>query len=216
VDEPVKPRRAYRSPRRREQAEQTRQRIVEAAARRFVERGYAGTTISAVAEDAGVAAETVYATFRTKAELLRAVVGAAARGPGETPILEQPGPAAVAAERDQREQLRRFAADVTARLARTAPVLAVLQAAAPGEPALAEVYADLHAARRRNLERLVEQLEANGPLALDGDAALRTVWALASPELYALATGAGGWTRETYEAWLAERLADALLPGDPR
>src|SRR3954470_15014376 len=125
MSEPVKPRRAYDSTRRREAAEQTRQRILAAARERFLAEGYAGTTIAAVAADAGTAAETVYANFRTKPALLEAVVRAAARGEEPAEIPDQAGPRAAAAADDPREQLRGFAGDVALRLERVGPLLRV-------------------------------------------------------------------------------------------
>src|SRR4051794_2747773 len=166
MPEPVK--RRYDSERRREAAAQTRARILEAAGARFVAHGYGGTTIAAVAADAGHAAETVYATFGSKPALLEALVRAAARGPEEAEILEQGGPARVAATADPAERLRGFAADVTQRLQRVGPLLAVLAAAAASEPALAALYRELHDARLRNLATLVPGDEA----------AAETIWAL--------------------------------------
>src|SRR5881409_2180584 len=55
---------------RRERAKATQWRIVKAAYTLFCERGYAGTTIAQIAEAAGVAVQTVYFTFHTKAALL--------------------------------------------------------------------------------------------------------------------------------------------------
>src|SRR5512132_3010793 len=77
MGERVKRRRPYRSAVRAEQAQRTRARIVEAARALFLERGVAATTITSVAEAAGVAPETVYAVFRSKGGLLEAVVLAA-------------------------------------------------------------------------------------------------------------------------------------------
>jgi AcrR family transcriptional regulator len=205
-------RRPYRSRLRQEAAQVTRRRVVDAARARFASAGYGGTTIAAVAADAGVAAETVYAAFGSKAALLEAVVRDAARGPAEAEILDQEGPGRVASAVDQREQLRLFALDVSARLARVAPLVAVVAAAAPSEPALAGVHRALHEARRANLAVLVAQLAANGPLRCEAAAATDAVWALASPELYALLTGAGGYDGARFAAWLAEALERLLLP----
>src|SRR5450755_1637491 len=47
--------------------------MIEAAYRLFMRDGYDATTMQAVAEEAGVAVQTVYFTFRTKAGLLREV-----------------------------------------------------------------------------------------------------------------------------------------------
>jgi hypothetical protein len=70
------------------------------------------------------------------------------------------------------------------------------------------------ATRRRNLATLVAALRANGPLALDDEAAIDTVWALTSPELHQLLVGLRGWSRRRYTTWLAERLTTILVrPG---
>ena len=212
MSEPVKPRRSYNSERRREAALQTRRRILDAAAARFVEHGFAGTTIAAIAADASTAAETVYAAFGSKAALLGEVVGRAARGGDDAPILEQEGPRRVAAAGTQREQLELFAEDISRRLERTGPLLQVVASAAPGEPALAELYERIHAARLANIRSIPEQLARNGPLRVDDEVAAETAWALTSPELYVLLTGVRGWSRERYATWLADSLG-ALLSG---
>ena len=72
--------RPYRSARRREQAGETRQRIIRAAHDLFVNQGYGRTTMADVANAAGVAVETVYAAFRNKPTLLRQVWYATFRG----------------------------------------------------------------------------------------------------------------------------------------
>ena len=211
MPEPVKRRRPYNSERRREAALQTRARILEAAAARFVEHGFAGTTIAAVASDAASAPETVYAIFGNKVALLEAVVRGAGRGAEGRQILQQEGPARVAAAGTQREQLALFADDISRRLSRTAPLLAVVGAAAPGEPALAELARRLHKARLANLRTVAGLLERHGPLRLEAEEASETIWALASPELYLLLSEQRGWSRTRYAEWLADSLAALLL-----
>jgi AcrR family transcriptional regulator len=208
----VKRRRPYRSERRREQAEQTRARVLDAAAGLFRERGWEGTSIAAIAASAGVSAETVYAGFGTKRALLGELVGRAVRGDDPRPVPEQAKPRALASLTDPHEQLRLFAADISQRLERAAPLVAVVSSAARGEPELAELLANLHAVRRRNLRTLVAALEANGPLRVPASKALDTVWALTSPELHQLLVRTRGWKRRRYAGWLAESLAALLLP----
>ncbi|HSD77317.1 MAG TPA: helix-turn-helix domain-containing protein [Solirubrobacteraceae bacterium] len=211
----VKPRR-YRSERRREQAEQTRRRIIGAAAKLFEERGYEGASIAAIAEEAGVSQETVYARFRNKRTLLGELVRGAVRGDDPAPVPQQAGPRAIAAATDQREQLRLFAADIVLRLERAAPVVAIVAGASRSEPELAELLARLHADRLRNLRVLVHAVAGNGPLRLGEDAAVETVWALTSPELHQLLSRVRGWTRRRYRDWLADSLAQLLLPESGR
>ena len=206
----VKPRR-YRSERRREQAEQTRLRVLDAAAELFDQRGYDGASIAAIADAAGVAPETVYARFGNKRTLLGELVARAVRGDDPAPVPEQAGPRAVAAATDQHEQLRLFAADIVLRLERAAPLVAIVSGAARAEPELAELLDRLHGVRLQNLRGLVDAVAANAPLRLPLDEAAETVWALTSPELHQVLTRVRGWTRSRYCEWLAGSLARLLL-----
>ena len=204
-------RRPYRSPRREKQAEETRLLVLDAAERLFKERGYVGTSVAAVAAAAGVSAETVYGHFGSKRVLLGELFRRAVRGADPAPVPEQEVPRRLAAVTDPEEQLRLFAADVTPRLERGAPLVAVLAAAAQSDPELAELLATLHADRLKNLRVLVDALAANGALRLPADDALETVWALTSPELQQLLVRERGWTRRRYEEWLVASLARLLL-----
>jgi AcrR family transcriptional regulator len=203
--------RPYRSERRRRQAEQTRLAILAAAGAVFRDRGYERASIAAIAAAAGVADETVYGHFRNKRTLLGELVQRAVRGEDPRPVPEQEAPRALTELADQREQLRAFAADIVRRLERAAPLVAVVAAAAPGEPELAELLETLHAHRLRNLRVLVDALAANGPLRVSRTEAAETVWALTSPELHQLLTRQRGWSRRRYVNWLGECLGALLV-----
>src|SRR6266508_46935 len=82
------PRRRYDTTRRQAQAAQTRQDIVAAAQRVFLERGYSGATLTAIAQAAGVVVETIYRGFGSKASLFKVVVRAAVAG-GAAPELAE-------------------------------------------------------------------------------------------------------------------------------
>ncbi|MBA2577261.1 MAG: helix-turn-helix transcriptional regulator, partial [Euzebyaceae bacterium] len=60
-----------RRPRRADKARATRRRIVDAAGDLLVQHGYAGTTLEAIAEQAGVAVQTVYFHFGNKRTVLK-------------------------------------------------------------------------------------------------------------------------------------------------
>lgn len=210
MSRPVK-RRAYRSEHRQGLAEQTRSRVLEAAAEVFAERGYGGASISAIAAAAGVSPETIYVRFGNKRTLLGELVQRAVRGDDPAPVLEQPGFKAVAAESNQRKQLDLFAADIVIRLERAAPLLAVVTEAARSEPELAVLLERMHGGRLDNFHALVKVLASNGRLRVSKADAAETIWALTSPELHQLLTGVRGWTRERYTRWLARSLADLLL-----
>lgn len=203
--------RPYRSERRREQAEQTREHVLAAGRALFLERGYEGASIASIADAAGVSVETIYARFGNKRAILGELVRRAVRGDDPRPVPEQEGPRAVVAATDQREQLRIFADDIALRLQRAAPLVAVASAAARSDPALAELMSRLHADRARNLRVLIDALHRNGPLRIEVDEAVETVWALTSPELHQLLVGIRRWSRARYAAWLAAALAALLL-----
>lgn len=211
MNRPVK--RAYRSEHRQGLAEQTRTRVLDAAAEVFARRGYGKASIAAIAEAAGVSPETIYVRFGNKRTLLGELVQYAVRGSEPGPVLKQTGFAQVVAETDQREQLRLFASDIGLRLERAAPLNTIVSEAARSEPELAELLDRLRSDRLKNLGRLVDALASNGPLKLSKSEATETVWALTSPELHQLLTEARGWSRKRYAGWLADSLA-ALLLGD--
>jgi AcrR family transcriptional regulator len=204
-------RRPYRSRVRQEQAERTRSQILDAAAKLFVERGYDQASIAAIATEAGVSPETVYARFRNKRTLIGELMQRTVRGSDPRPIPEQDAPRALAAETDQRVQLRLFAGDLVSRMERAAPLAAVVASAARSDPELAKLYARLQRNRLENMATFVDALAANGPLRVPGDQALDTVWALTSPELHQLLLGTRGWTSDHYRDWLVDSLVATLL-----
>src|SRR5437764_644034 len=96
--------------RRARRAAETHARIVEAAGALFAERGYGGTTIEAVAAQADVAVETVYARFKNKRNLLGAYLDVAIVGDADAvPLLDRDELQQVRRTTDQRERLRRLA-----------------------------------------------------------------------------------------------------------
>ena len=72
--------RAYDASSRRKSAEGTRQSIIDAARRLFLDKGYAATTMPAIAQAAGIALDTVYATVGKKATLFRLLIEMAISG----------------------------------------------------------------------------------------------------------------------------------------
>src|SRR5215472_13049920 len=82
--------RRYRSSVRDAQARRTRRRVLDAATAVFLDRGYGGATIRAVAAGAEVSVPTVEALFGTKARLLKAAIDVAIAGDDEpVPVLDR-------------------------------------------------------------------------------------------------------------------------------
>ena len=132
------PTRPYNATRRREQAEQTRMRILDTARDLFVDRGYGRTTVADIARDAGVAAETVYAAFRNKPTLLHHVWYTTFRGDdANVRLLHRPEIQAVLAEPDLATRLRLHVRTMVPVMRRFTPLLRAIEAAAANEPARA-------------------------------------------------------------------------------
>ena len=101
MPEPVKPTRRYDSPRRRQQAADTRRDILAAAERLFTRTASAATTMAAIAREAGVALKTVYLAFDSKSGLLRELWHLLLRGDDEqAPVGERSWYQEVLDERD--------------------------------------------------------------------------------------------------------------------
>src|ERR1700681_4691798 len=81
----VKSKRSYNASLRRAQAQHSHDRIVEMAQQRFLRDGYGPTTISAIAEDAGVSVDTIYKSFGGKPGLILAMAARALLGTGPVP-----------------------------------------------------------------------------------------------------------------------------------
>jgi len=215
VNRPVKTQIAPRT-RRAERAEQTRRRIVEAATGLFDSRGYAATTMEAIAERADVAVETVYSRFRTKANLLDAILEPAIVGGTEgRDLFNRPEIAEIRRCTDQLAQVRMLARFSRGILQRTAVAHRILRSAAASDPTAAELQR--RDAKRRGDGQLVyiQMLLANGPLrdGLTADDAATTYSALSNPNTYALLTSERGWNSDKFEQWLGDSLTLLLLRG---
>src|SRR5437879_12234637 len=106
----------------------------------FLKRGYATTTMAAIAAAAGVSIETIYLSIGGKAGLVRYLVETALSGTDEpVPPVERAGVREVRAEPDPRQELRLFARMVRPMLERLAPIWFGVLEAAPSHKALSSV-----------------------------------------------------------------------------
>jgi TetR/AcrR family transcriptional regulator of autoinduction and epiphytic fitness len=209
----VKPR-TYEGSNRARQALETRRRIVEAAARLFVRDGYAATSISAIAAEAGVAVPTVYASLRSKANILRAVVDLTVRGDDESvPLASRPAWQEIERQGDPRERLAMFARLHRQICDREAAVFAQIEAAAGADPEATELLAEHDRSRYETQRRLARRLHRDGHLrpGLSARRAADTIWTLASERTYLALVRDRGWRPGDYERWVAEQLVAALL-----
>ena len=210
------PKRLYDSTRRQAQADETRRHILEAARKLFLERGYAGATAEAIAAEAGVALQTVYAIFKSKRKILVSLMNVSSPTGDEdhVPITERSGPRAVAREPDQRRQLQMFAEIVAYNLDQVAVISKILVDAARTEVEIDRILQKLNKQRLEHMTLAVRQIAAHGPFRenMDEASATDTVWTLTSPEVFLLLTRDRGWSKEQYAQWLGNILIRTLLP----
>jgi AcrR family transcriptional regulator len=214
----VKPRRRYDNRRRQEQARQARRRILHAAHGLFVDQGYPGTTMAAVAGAAGVSVETVYKAFGSKAALAKKVWDVTLVGDDEpVPLAQRPEFTAVTGDPDPHRMLAGYAAIGRVLLERLGPLQRViLEGAQAGDPELRELMATIDRERLAGATGFVAKLTERGALrqGLDPEAARDILWTLISPEVCRLLVDGRGWSLDRWERWLADTLAAVLL--DPR
>ena len=212
----VAARRGYDASRRQAAARETRRVILSAAEGLFLERGYARTTMTAIARAAGVSVETLYLSVGPKAAIVRNLVEAALSGT-EVPV---PGPERdwvrkFTAEPDPRRKVQRFAAPAIRALhERLAPIWAVLIEAAPGDAELRSLVEELTQRRVSHMRLMAQHLADQGGLrrGLPVETAADVLWATNSPEFYELFVGGRGWSPAAFEAWLADTWIRLLLP----
>jgi AcrR family transcriptional regulator len=205
-------RRSYSSPLRADQAEQTRRRILASAFSLFAMGGYAGTTIAAVAEDAGVSPETIYQGFGGKRGLLEGAIEMAIDGAEDGDASQERWRAAVAELPTARERLDMIV-DYSCRiLARTRPLHSVIRGAADKEPFAADLGRRLLVDRlAAQTERIATYLAGDLRPGLSVEEAGQRYCVLASPELYNLLTVELGWTADEHREWLTTLLEKDLL-----
>ncbi|MGP0028762.1 MAG: TetR/AcrR family transcriptional regulator [Streptosporangiaceae bacterium] len=193
-------------------AAETRREILRAARRLFAEHGYAGTSLQQIAEESGVAVQTIYSSVGSKAALVLALNDLI----DEEADVAQLG-AGVLAETDPPKMIAK-AIHLTRQLnERCGDLLQVLLSAAPAEPDVAAAFADGMRRHESGLRAMAQHLGALGALR-GGTTPERAAAAFAmmtSPASWLQLTQRAGWTFDQSEAWLTESLTQLLLAPDP-
>jgi AcrR family transcriptional regulator len=211
--------RPYRSPKRQEQARQTRRQILAAATEQFRKLGYAGTTMGAIAAAAGVSVPTVELAFGTKAALLKAAIDVAIAGDDEpVPVLDRPWARRAQAATTPQEFLVAATEVLVAAAQRSDALVLVAFEAARGDERLAPLAARLKAQRAVTAAWIVDGLAARAPLrdTVDRAEAIDVVWMLMDPALFDRLTTDRGWTPQRYGAWFADSALRLLVAAPPQ
>lgn len=186
----------------------TRRTILQAARVLFTERGYTATPIRLLAERSGVAVQTIYDTFGSKAGVLQ----------GMPDLLdEEAGVFEIVGELNRAETPREIFA-LHARLRRQirercGDIIHILRSGAAVDPAVAAGLAEGLRRRRFGLQRTMERLAASGTLKEDLPAAHAAdiASAILSDEVCDTLVEQGKWSFDEYESWVSATLYQLLV-----
>ncbi|TFD78087.1 TetR/AcrR family transcriptional regulator [Cryobacterium sp. Sr8] len=198
--------------RRSVQATATRAAITLAAHRLMLERGYVATSIGAIADEAGVAVQTIYNSIGNKAEVLSAVLDLAAAGPDAPALLPDVMRRRVAAAVSAPEIIRILADWFTELHARTSGVFRVIGQATAVDPEVAKLELRRAAGRLHHYGEAASALRARRGLraGLSDHEAAAAIWALVHPQVYESFVTDLGWSASAYREWLGKTLKATL------
>lgn len=201
---------------RKERAAATRLRMIRAAYNLFSTRGLS-TPMTAIAEEAGVAVQTLYFTFHTKSKLVMEAHDFAVLGENSVEPQNQPAMQQMRTNREQTAVIDAVIAVSCDIIPRVGPLLWHLQASVE-DPEITSFLADRERLRVAGYEVLVDELLSRGPLrpGLERRQAVDIMLALTNAQLALFFTRERGWTLTEWAAWTRDCLCSALLPDPPR
>ena len=198
--------RSYSSPTRSAQALRTRSEVIAAADELFVSQGWSATTMSGVAERAGVARQTVYLMFESKQALLDVCIDQRLRGSrGEAPIRTQPEYQAMGSGTTG-ERVAAGARWLVGAHERSATIQRVLDQAAVTDPAAAARLREREQGRWQEVAFAVGLVIGTKPTREFVD----LVWTLASRDVWLKLVEQRGWTSARWQSWFEGALTAAI------
>ena len=206
--------RSYDASGRREQAQARRRAVVVAARALFERDGFRPTTIAAVAERAGVSAESIYKGFGTKAALAKAVFDLVVAGDGEpVPVWRRSEADAIRVEPDVRRKIVMYTRGLAARQQRSAKVQILIRDGAHTDESLAALWQQLLAERLTGMTMLGRHLIESGQLreGIELDEVRDVLWTYTAVELYELLVVERGWPLDRYADWIGRAVTAALV-----
>lgn len=205
----VKTRRTYNGGLRKEQAQMTRERILDAARRLLVGGTYSSVTMEDIAHEAGVAYQTVYGIFGSKLRLAQRLVEIGFPHVSDALKLFEGVPDSAEPEVWFRTGARvnRLIYELCADLLRFMRE--------SGDPGLLKRFRDREEQRLKGMTHFGVQarLKRSGRLraGISPAEAVEMIWALSGPDQYTQLVFDRGWTPSRYEQWLGDAMINSLL-----
>lgn len=187
--------------------------IREAASRLFEERGYAGTSMAAIAGAAGVAPQTVFVVFGNKTGLLAEAIDVALAGDERPIAMADRGPWREGSPTSAEDAARDFARAATEVLDRAGRLIQVADSAARQDPSLEPMRIAGHKGRLADVRRVAEVFSAAGYLrdGISVDAAAELLWTLTSPDTFGAFTELLGWSTTRFQRWIATTIMNSIF-----
>lgn len=206
------PARRYDSTQRRQQAQQNRARVLQAARQRFLAQGYAATKIAEIARDAGVSVETVYKTFATKAGVLKALFDVSVAGDDDPiPMAQREIIQKVLDAPEATRKIAIYAEHLASTMPRSAPVQLLARDGAASSADAAAVWKQIRDETLTAMKMFAADLGKTGQLRVSAAVARDVLWTYHAPELYELLVLERGWSAARYGEFITAALTDALL-----
>jgi AcrR family transcriptional regulator len=204
----------YQSRLRAEQAEATCQLVLDTATRLFVERGYAATSIDAIAETAGVGRSTVFTAAGGKPWLLKTAYDRAVVGDDEqVPLADRPAARQLFEMTDPAQIVAEYAGILSEAAQRVSAIHEVVRSAAGLDPEVRQLWTDIREQRLTGAQTIVALLKKRRGLrkGLSVDVARDVVWVFNDPGLHHTLVGERGWSQDRYRSWLTDTLSQQLI-----
>ncbi len=204
--------RKYDLGRRSQSAKATKAAILKAANALFSRRGIDKVTIAEIGKKAGVSGASVYAIYKSKEGILRALMMGSLFGPrfkdAQKLMLGVTDPVQMIA--------------LTAHIARAiyeseSSQLGLLRGAAGFSPALKKLEQEFEDMRYAMQEERLKALQRSSQLknGVTFEEVRRLMWMYTSRDVYRILVDQSGWTLDRYQDWLSETLVNALVQPKP-
>ena len=196
---------------RHERAQATRRRVCAAARELFLTRGYSATTISEIARAAGVAQQTVYFVFGSKAALLATIMDIEIVGDeNAVPLLQRPQVKRLSSIKSRVRRLEQIVAVATDITERLAPLYEIVRGGATDDEV--RELLDRHEAQRwTSLHTMLVALDGELAAGVGVEDAADRLYALLSHDVYWLLVSRRGWSSARWRRYVATEAVAQLL-----
>ncbi len=211
AEKPVKKTRAYHSPCRKEQANVTKARIVAAAMQLMKEKGYADMTLEAIAREAGVAPQTVYAVCGSKKGVLAAILETTVEAKKYDKLRDS-----IPQIMTGKERVREIGHFMSVLMEDAMPVFDIIRGMSVLSPEFAEQEYDQSMMLLEKCRKSVHKMAEDGLLrpGLSEERAAELYWSITTPGIHRRLTKVLNWSSEEYAAWVSYLIGVALLDWD--